>query len=143
MTQISFYSLDKGKDEARLQVACRLTEKAYSLGHQIFIQIEDEQQQRQLDELLWEFKSSSFVPHGPSDTSGKSELQATPVEIGINSSASHQDVFINLSSRHCEHYDQFKRINEIVGPDEESLAAGRQTYRFYQTQGFKPETHKI
>ncbi|MDD9891843.1 MAG: DNA polymerase III subunit chi [Gammaproteobacteria bacterium] len=129
--------MDKGNDEARLLVACRLAEKAYSLGHQIFIQVEDAQQQGQLDQLLWEFKSSSFVPHATSSS------MATPVEIGLSAAAAHQDVFINLSSKQCDRYNQFNRINEIVGPDEESLAAGRQNYRFYLTQGFKPETHKI
>ena len=137
MTQISFYSLAKGNDDTRLQVACRLAEKAFSLGHKIFIQVEDPQQKRKLDNLLWHFKASSFVPHGINDDDSE------PAEIGLSVGPSHQDVLINLSSKHCEQYEQFNRINEIVGPDQESLANGRQSYRYYHSQGFKPETHKI
>ena len=66
-----------------------------------------------------------------------------PAEIGLSVGPSHQDVLINLSSKHCEQFEQFNRINEIVGPDQESLASGRQSYRYYHSQGFKPETHKI
>ena len=137
MTQISFYSLAKGNDDTRLQVACRLAEKAFSLGHKIFIQVEDPQQKRRLDNLLWHFKASSFVPHGINEDGSE------PAEIGLSVGPSHQDVLINLSSKHCEQYEQFNRINEIVGPDQESLASGRQSYRYYHSQGFKPETHKI
>ena len=137
MTQISFYSLAKGNDDTRLQVACRLAEKAFSLGHKIFIQVEDPQQKRRLVNLLWHFKASSFVPHGINDDGSE------PAEIGLSVGPSHQDVLINLSSKHCEQFEQFNRINEIVGPDQESLASGRQSYRYYHSQGFKPETHKI
>ena len=137
MTKISFYSLAKGDDDTRFQVACRLAEKAFSRGHKIFIKVENPQHKRKLDNLLWHFKASSFVPHGI-DGDG-----SEPVEIGLFLGQSHQDVLINLSSKHCEQIAQFNRINEIVGPDEESLASGRQSYRYYHTQGFTPETHKI
>lgn len=137
MAQISFYSIAKGDATTRLQVACRLIEKAYSLGHQIFVQVEDASQLRQLDELLWQFKPSSFVPH----TSGAEESEA--VQISLNAKDSQGDVFVNLSLKQCEQLENFKRISEIVGPDEHSLAAGRESYRFYRTQGFTPETHKI
>ncbi|NKB32290.1 MAG: DNA polymerase III subunit chi [Pseudomonadales bacterium] len=137
MTQISFYSLSKGDEDTRLQFACRLVEKAFSLGHKIFIQVEDEQQQRLVDDLLWQFKASSFIPHAVTGEGTEA------IEIGLASSPSHQDVLINLSAKQCEQHQQFKRINEIVGPDEDSLATGRQIYRFYQTQGFKPDNHKV
>ena len=61
MAQINFYSLTQGDAESRLEVACRLAEKAFGLGHKIFIQVNDEQQRRQLDELLWRFKANSFI----------------------------------------------------------------------------------
>lgn len=137
MTQISFYSLNKSSDDHRLLIACRLADKAYSLGHKIFIQVENKEQQRQLDGLLWDFKPSSFIPH---DTSGGG---TSPVEIGLTASPTHNDVLINLSHNGHKLFQQFSRINQIVGPDEESLAAGRQIYRFYLSQGLQPETHKI
>lgn len=137
MTQISFYSIAKGDDQTRLQIACRLAEKAHGLGHRIFIQVSDEQQMRQLDDLLWQFKANSFIPHATGNTGAES------VEIGVNSSAAHQDVLINLSGADCEQFMHYARINEIVGPDEDSLNYGRHNYRYYQAQGFKPENYKI
>ena len=137
MAQINFYSLTQGDAESRLEVACRLAEKAFGLGHKIFIQVNDEQQRRQLDELLWLFKANSFIPHAIGNSG--SEL----VEIDIKPSAVHQDVLINLSSGGCEQFQHYSRINEIVGPDKDSLDNGRRNYRFYKAQGFKPDTHKI
>jgi DNA polymerase III subunit chi len=137
MTQISFYSIANGDDLTRLQIACRLAEKAHGLGHRIFIQVSDEQQQRQLDDLLWQFKASSFIPHATGATG------AEAVEIGIETSTAHQDVLINLSSADCKPFMHYGRINEIVGPDEDSLNYGRTNYRYYQAQGFKPENYKI
>jgi len=137
MSKISFYSLTQGDADSRLQVACRLAEKAFRLGHKIFIQVNDEQQRRQLDELLWLFKANSFIPHATGNSG--SEL----VEIDIEPSTAHQDVLINLSSGSCEQFQHYSRINEIVGSDKDSLDNGRRNYRFYKAQGFKPDTHKI
>ena len=54
MSKISFYSLTQGDADSRLQVACRLAEKAFRLGHKIFIQvnIRDEKQKSGVNKLL-------------------------------------------------------------------------------------------
>ena len=49
MTQIFFYSINEGGIERKLMVACKLTEKAFALGHQVFIQSSNDEQLRVLD----------------------------------------------------------------------------------------------
>lgn len=141
MTQISFYTLSTSETEGRLQFVCRLTEKALSLGHRVFIHTESMVQARQLNDLLWQFKPASFIPHG---LAGDNDSNSDPVTIGMELPEPEQDdVLINLSGNACESHRRFSRINEIICADEESLGLGRDHYRFYQTQGYQPETHKL
>ena len=151
MTQVSFYTLSSADQESRRQLACRLAEKALHLGHRVFIQVDSQEQARQLDTLLWHFKSTSFLPHSIAQSgqsrneSGMSESSATEkLIIGTaDNQGQFEDVFINLSSSPCQRHERYQRINEILSADPEELEQGRQSYRFYQQHGFKPETHKL
>jgi DNA polymerase-3 subunit chi len=141
MTQVSFYTLKDDAAESRLKLACRLTEKALTLGHRVFIHTESTEQARLMDDLLWQFKPSSFIPHSLRHKDDSvDELVLLGVELP---SAQNQDVLINLTADACHAHQQFSRINEIVSSDEESLARGRDCYRFYQSVGYQPETHKL
>ena len=137
MTQIFFYSINEGGIERKLMVACKLTEKAFALGHQVFIQSSNDEQLRVLDELLWKFDPASFLPHEVGDK------QNCSIQLGGEVSENQKGILINLSGEACIKHHQFSRINEIVGPDEQSLLSGRSNYRYYQTQGLPPETYKI
>lgn len=69
---------------------CRLTEKAYTLGHRIYIQTESDQQSKLLDDLLWQYEASSFIPHITLDDSGDSR---DSVSLGTSlAGAKHADV---------------------------------------------------
>ena len=139
MTQVNFYALSSPDQESRRQFACRLAEKAAHLGHRVFIQVDSAEQAAAMDSLLWQFKPSSFVPHALAESAA-----SEPVIIGTEArQADYEDVFINLSAHPCQNLASYQRINEILSNDPEDLHAGRQSYRFYQQQGFQPETHKL
>jgi DNA polymerase-3 subunit chi len=63
VTQVDFYILRGEAAEARLRTACRLAAKAVQLDQHVFIRALNEGEARQLDELLWTFSESSFLPH--------------------------------------------------------------------------------
>jgi DNA polymerase-3 subunit chi len=140
MTQISFYTLSEEGSDARILFACRLIDKAWKLGHRVFIQTQSTEQAKRLDDMLWQYQATSFVPHGLLDekTGNESIVISSQLPDG-----SHDDVLINLSAdTHTSHLD-FARVNEIVSADQDSLEQGRVRYRFYNDQGHSPETHKI
>jgi DNA polymerase III subunit chi len=141
MAQVNFYTLSNKNSEARLQFACRLIEKAYSLGHKVYVHAESAEQARTLDELLWQFSPSSFVPHGLAATES-SDTEAVIIGDSLPD-ASHKDVLINLGQEACEAHGQFTRINEIITGDEDSLQQGRRRYRFCQDQGYQTDTFKL
>ena len=64
MTRVGFYIVENTDPDSRARLALRLTEKAHRRGHRIFINCENEEQARHLDEQLWTFRPASFVPHG-------------------------------------------------------------------------------
>jgi len=140
MTQVSFYRLSDPDPDSRLQFACRLTEKARSLGHRVFIQAASPEQARQLGQLLWEYRPGGFLPHNLLDDDNPPE----PIAVGTSVQAGqHDDVLVNLADEPCGRHQHFTRINEVLCADDSILAAGRERYRFYQAQGYQPETHKL
>jgi DNA polymerase-3 subunit chi len=141
MTNIDFYILQNKELAARSQFLCRLCKKARGQGHQIYIHCDDEQQAKQLDELLWTFEENSFLPHkAVADITG-----ASPIEIGFgNISAEHHgDLLINFSSSRADFFAQFDRLAEIVVQEEKLLQASRTNYRFYKQRNYPIRNHQI
>ena len=94
MTEVDFYILNNDDALQRARFACRLADKAYKLGHRVYIHTESAQQTNQLDDLLWTFQQNSFVPHCVFD----GDDRHTPVQLGHDAEpdASHA-VLINLA----------------------------------------------
>ena len=63
LTKVDFYILPSADPAARLDFACKLTDKAWRLGHRVYLHCSDAAQRQDLDERLWCFKGESFVPH--------------------------------------------------------------------------------
>jgi DNA polymerase-3 subunit chi len=140
MTQISFYTLPSAAPEQRLHFICRLTDKAYSLGYRVHIHTESNEQAKTLDDLLWQFKATSFIPHRLSGEKADAEEAVT---VGTELPNKQGGVLINLTSQACQAHDKYARINEIISADDVSLERGRKHYRFYKSQGYQVETFKL
>ncbi|MFT4887605.1 MAG: DNA polymerase-3 subunit chi [Pseudohongiellaceae bacterium] len=142
MASVHFYTLNSQRYESGdvLNVVCRLTEKAVSHQHAVYIYTSSSSQSQQLDDLLWQFRSPSFVPHGQMTGPDAHHEQ---VMLGDSlPPESFKGMLINLSSAPVS-AAQFSRVNEFVGPDETSLVAGRERYRHYKAQGVDIVTNKI
>ncbi len=142
MAQINFYALSDSRyerTEDRLAVVCRIADKAYGLGHQVYILANSQAQCSLIDRLLWEFKPSSFLPHQIGNSFAENRICISEDE----PSQDFTDVVINLSTTVLTSPQRLTRLNELVGPDDVSLQAGRDHYRTYKSQGLEIETHKI
>lgn len=139
MTQIGFYVLEQGGDNAALFLACRLAEKAYQRGHRVYIHEPDADAQSRLDDLLWTFRAGSFVPHARTV-----EDATAPVLIGGGEPPEGvDDVLINLAPDVPGFFSRFQRLAELVSPDRTQRSQARTRYKFYQDRGYPLETHKI
>lgn len=141
MTRIDFYILPDAAPRGRERLACRLADKAYRLGHEVYIHTENHEQAAALDDLLWTFRAGSFVPHKQVGDGG---LDGVPVLIG------HQDVpehchtlLINLAQNVPSFFSRFERVMEPVDQGEENKRCGRERFRFYRDRGYALETHTL
>ena len=138
--RVDFYVQATEAPKGHLTLACRVTEKAYQAGHRIYLRCEDAQQAAQLDELLWTFSQSSFVPHQLVST-GRSDA---PVTIGHTPpNSGDAEVIVSLAEEPIPDLGGFARLAEIVGHDSTQRESGRKRYRFYREQGLDPVTHEI
>lgn len=141
MTRIDFYVLSGVGTRERHLAVCRLTEKAYRLGHRLYIQTTSLQDEMLLDDLLWTFRQNSFVPHAR--WQGTDDL-GVPVLVGQGPPPAFlRDVLIHLADPIPEAFDRFDRVVEIINADETIRQAARRRYRFYREQGLSPKTHQL
>ena len=146
MTRIDFYILEGDKSGNREQFACRIAEKAYRLGHGVYIHTGDAGRSAKLDELLWTFKQGSFIPHA---IDGQSPDPDAPVLIGhlaeldVSSHAKGREVLINLAQEIPLFFSSFERVAEIIDQEAENKTKGRERFRFYRDRGYSMKTHTI
>lgn len=145
MTRVDFYIAPQASPDACLQTACRLTDKAYRLGHRVYIHVEDEQQAQVMNKLLWTFRAGSFIPHTLVPATDAAEH---PVLIGCKSDSDQGpeqglDVLINLNRNVPPFFSRFERVAEIVAADGPQRDEARARFRFYRERGYELTTHQL
>lgn len=97
----------------------------------------------QLDELLWTFSATSFVPHCAKQDD-KQMIGMTPVILSDRiDSGDHFDVLLNLHHQLPPLFDQFDRLIEIAGVAHEDKLAARERYRFYKDAGYEIQHYNL
>jgi DNA polymerase III subunit chi len=141
MTKVDFYILADSQPDAPALLACRLTEKAFKQGHQVYINTASGQQLKKLDDMLWTFRAGSFLPHGLYTPDSGSEH---PVLLGHEvEPEGPSDVLVNLSNDVPPFFSRFNRVAEMVGGDDAQRESARDRYRFYKDRGYTLNTHKL
>ena len=139
--QVDFYLLQPDSDLTKELLLCRIVEKAYKLGHKIFIFCASQEYAHNLDELLWTYKPDSFLPH---NLQGEGPEPPPPIQIGYTTEPrGFTDILINMSPIYPGFCKKFSRIIEIVDNDISSKEKSRALYRDYKKQGFNLKTHEI
>jgi DNA polymerase-3 subunit chi len=138
--RIDFYVLPDRKDNGRALLACRLADKAYGLGHTVYLRTASEAQAAALDDLLWTFRQDSFVPHERYPLAGE---EGSPVLVGVAPPAEvSAQVLINCADALPEGFERYERV-ELVDQNPDVLARSRARFRQYRERGCAPETHKL
>ncbi len=141
MTEVDFYLLKDDSEQARVQFACRLADKAYRLGNRVFIHTRSAEQTQQLDKLLWTFQQNSFVPH---ELYQAGRRASSPVQLAHDAEPdADSDVLINLAADVPLFFSRFERVAELVDGSESMRRQGRKRYSFYKDRGYPLRTHEI
>lgn len=140
--RVDFYVLPGEDPRARLRLACRIAEKAFLAGQQVFVWSNDAAELASFDELLWTFTDRSFVPHEPFQDA--QQWQDTAVLLGTEQAPQQPfDVLLNLGSTVPAAAAHAARIAEVIDAEPTRRQHGRQRFRHYRDQGLTPETHNI
>jgi len=124
--------------------AARLAGKIHRLGQRTYIHAQHEAQAKALDDLLWTFDQSSFIPH-------KMNGQAAATEPGISAVIGFRppcdfnyNVLISLLEDEIpDYWREFERVAEVVGPDPKDKQCARDRFRRYREFGCNVDTHEI
>ena len=137
MTTIDFYThcVD------RLDVAARLTAKAWAQHGAVRVLTADEALTAAFGARLWRSPPTGFLPHCRLDSPFAAE---TPIV--VDHLVEHDGagaVLINLSPVPPPFFSRFERLVEIVGGDDHDVAAGRERWRYYKERGYTLRSHNM
>ena len=139
MTRADFYTLKDEHMDARYRLLYTLLEKSLKQNHKVHIHCRDKAEATVLDDYLWGYKLTAFIPHhslGNTDA----DMQS-PVTLGFEGYfPEHRDICINLCA---EPMTEFSRIIEIVIQEPRVLSQTRKHYRTYQEQQFDLHLHQL
>ena len=139
--RVDFYVIEAASSEARLRLACRLTEKAWLTGATVLVWHTERGELESFDELLWTFADGSFVPHEWLSP-GTPPPQA-PVWLATEPPPAPVDVLINLASETPGFLGQTHRLIEVLDGEEARRRTGRARFRHYRELGLKPNYHAL
>ena len=143
MARIDFHSNVSDK----LEYVCRLVRKIWSStaegeSPRNIVVLGEMADLKKLDELLWTFSPTDFLPHCFISDEGAID---TPIVLAdsfaatIASDIPHADIFIHIGMRMPENVEallaRFPRLLEVVTTNEVERLAGRQRYKTYRDLG--------
>ena len=138
--RIDFYKLHSQSRSGIERFCCQLADKVVKMGKPVFVLTNDAAQSRQLDDVMWTYNDSSFVPH---DIQGSDDDADTPVIIGHDVSKRSRYLLINLTDRMPVMLDRFERVAEIINDEPAVLHQGRQRYSNYRNDAYPLHYHEI
>jgi DNA polymerase III subunit chi len=135
MSKVDFYVIKQPSEADMLFFACRLVEKVSTQNYKIYVHTDSKLTAETLDDLLWSYRSDSFLPHA---LAGSEDANDATIVIGFNESfTGTAEVLINLTAGIPDFHSEFQRIAEIVRNDEECKQIGREHWSIYKNKGYE------
>lgn len=136
MTNVSFYKL-AGNQQVALALACQLIQKSLQAQQQVLCLVPDHATAQQLDEQLWSFQNTAFVPHAIG-------IDNAPVAISVDPEpGDHHQILINLQAQIPTWFSRFDRVMEIIYAEPSYEQAKRDNFKFYQQRGYALSFHDL
>jgi DNA polymerase-3 subunit chi len=140
MAKADFYLIAKPRFRGDpLLLVCELARRAFESGQRTLIYARSAEQAEQLDEKLWAFDESAFVPH---QIAGDEDDAITPVLIvapGVQTPG--RALVINLRDEIAP--GTFERVLEVVPDDESQRAGSRERWKTYKAAGMDVAKHDM
>jgi len=137
--RVDFYILqDQNPPE---KFACAIAGKIFRQGLKIHIHTDSREAAVTLDDFMWTYRDTSFLPHQLAGSSGQPD---TSITIGWNEMfPGDSGVLINLGAEIPQFAANFARIIEIVAGYDPLRSQARDRYRQYRDLGYDMHKHDI
>lgn len=143
MPNVSFYVLQSSHVQDFYKTIVQLTVKAYQADNQVLIHSNHMQILQPVDQYLWSFSSTSFIPHVLVTHDDEVDEIDPIILASFEPSLPQKDLLIQLADHVPENFKQYNRIIEILYSEPSYLARGRERFRFYRQNGIEPQTIKL
>lgn len=141
MTEIDFHFNVPDK----LTYGCRLLRKAYASGAKVVATAEADRLE-QLDQLLWTFSPTEFIPHCNASAEELIDVTAAQSPIVLAASpknAPHSGVLVNFGDAVPQTFERFERFIELVTNVESDRLLARQRWKYYADRGYSLKRHDV
>ena len=128
INKIHFFNLQDSEDTTKS--ICKIIKKYYKQNLKIAVNTEKKDLLEIIDERLWTFEQTSFVPHCRYD-----EIDESCNVVLFNGEVmklSEFDVILNLTNNYLDDTGDDKIYIELVTSDEEQKQLARKKYKHYQ-----------
>ncbi|VAW64696.1 hypothetical protein MNBD_GAMMA09-1009 [hydrothermal vent metagenome] len=151
MTSVNFYILPDDQLTSLLSYACKAAEENWKAGKRVLIQTDSAEDSQQLDELLWDLRKDSFIPHGIATLEAADRQQ--PILLShqkmrdndfqhvINLSSRPSDISLNEQTDADSPASQTLIIDELLNQNEQRKQTGRLHYKAYRDLGYSLKHH--
>lgn len=137
MTEIAFHFNVADK----LDYSCRLLRKGYLSGAQILV-AGSPTDLTQLDDLLWTFALTEFIPHAIMMDGQAAQVSDIPVLLTQRpDQCLHNQILVNLSHHVPDTFERFDRLIEIVSSQQDDRLLARQRWKHYADRGYTLKRH--
>ncbi|MBX2879857.1 MAG: DNA polymerase III subunit chi [Granulosicoccus sp.] len=143
MTRVDFYVLSDTETHSRLDLICRLADKAMGHGQRVFIYSRDKALLRQLDNKLWDFRALSFAAHRFVESNSSMLEHDDPIILSSAEPGFDRTVLVNLDDTVPTFFSRFERALEVVNRQPEIQKPGRERYLFYKQRGYPLQHHPV
>ncbi|MCH9753377.1 MAG: DNA polymerase III subunit chi [Alphaproteobacteria bacterium] len=136
--EVSFYHLTSTPVEKALP---HLVFKIYNTNVRCLIVCKDDQQMREINDVLWSFSTKKFIPHGSTEEDNKS-IQPVLVSTSIDELSNNPEVVVILNNQNINSNTNFKNhIYMVYGNKDDSNVS--QFYNLYQSYTSKDYNTKL
>ena len=135
-TEVVFITLNVANKN---RVVCDITEKEYESGNKAVIYVADEKEGKILDDMLWSWKQSTFIPHNFSESLQTAEKDPVIISTNISDSINYDTLILVQPTEPdiCRIYKKVIDFAEKYNPTK--LETDRKRYKLYRDQKFKLE----
>ena len=142
MTEVEFHYNVSDK----LAYSCRLLRKARAGGARLLVTGEAVML-AQLDQMLWTFSGTEFLPHCRSDAA-PATLALTPIVLAGSAldpvlEGHVYGVLVNLGQGVPQGFERFERFIEVVSSAPDDRQAGRDRWNHYKERGYALKRHDL